>query len=152
MAGYRPASGACGVSRGEVRRLNRRAKTTLVGLLFGGVVAFLIATAVSNTGMYYYTVAEAAARSSELTGRFLRVNGEVAPGSIHWEPAAMRLTFEVQEGESRIPAVYHGARPDTFGPGAPVIVEGRWEANGVILAEQLLMQCPSHYEPALPQS
>ncbi|BAS27265.1 cytochrome c maturation protein CcmE [Limnochorda pilosa] len=132
--------------------MSRKVKLGVAGVLFGGVLAYLIATAVANTGVYYYTVAEAAARSSELSGRFLRVNGEVAPGSIQWDPTVMRLAFEVQEGASRIPAVYHGAKPDTFQGGAPVIVEGRWGPDGTITADQILMQCPSRYEPALPES
>ncbi|HEY8530872.1 MAG TPA: cytochrome c maturation protein CcmE [Limnochorda sp.] len=132
--------------------MNRKVRLVIVGLIFAGALGYLITTAIANTGMYYYTVAEAVARSSELQGRFLRVNGEVAPDSIAWDPVAMVLAFEVQEGAHRIPAVYHGARPDTFAPGAPIIVEGRWEASGTLVAEQLLMQCPSHYEPALPQA
>lgn len=132
--------------------MNRKVRMAVVGLVFLGALGYLISTAIANTGMYYYTVAEAVAQSAELQGRFLRINGEVAPDTIEWDPVGMVLAFEVQEGPTRIPAVYHGARPDTFAAGAPVIVEGRWEAGGTIVAEQLLMQCPSHYEPALPEA
>ncbi|MFO7255360.1 MULTISPECIES: cytochrome c maturation protein CcmE [Limnochorda] len=132
--------------------MNRKIRLAIVGALFVAALGYLISTAIANTGMYYYTVAEAVALRPELEGRFLRINGEVAPDTIQWDPVGMVLTFEVQEGGHRIPAVYHGARPDTFAAGAPIIVEGRWEASGTLVAEQLLMQCPAHYEPALPNA
>src|SRR5690606_41837234 len=132
--------------------MSRRSLLAGVGALYVPALRYLISSAIANTGMYYYPVAGAVALRPELEGRFLRINGDVAPDTIQWDPVGMVLTFEVQEGGHRIPAVYHGARPDTFAAGAPIIVEGRWEASGTLVAEQLLMQCPAHYEPALPNA
>jgi cytochrome c-type biogenesis protein CcmE len=50
-----------------------------------------------------------------------------------------------------IPVVYEGLKPDMFAAGRDVIVEGSYE-NGVLIAKNLLTQCPSKYEPpSVPQ-
>jgi cytochrome c-type biogenesis protein CcmE len=42
---------------------------------------------------------------------------------------------------------YRGAVPDTFKPGAEVIVEGRFnKQSGVFSASTLITKCPSKYE------
>lgn len=98
--------------------------------------------------MYYLTVAEALERGDSLQGRWVRIAGEVPGDSIEWESQNFRLTFDVVQGEHRVPAVYKGVRPDNLIDGANVVLEGTFRPNGEFNVERLLVQCVSKYEAA----
>lgn len=128
----------------------RKRKITVALVLVGVVLVYLIATAASNTTMYYLTVAEALERKDDLKGRFVRVAGEVPGDSIVWEAQDFQLTFDVAQGDDRVTAVYRGVRPDNLIDGANVVLEGTFGVNGVFTVDRLLVQCVSKYEAAVP--
>lgn len=125
-------------------------KRTLVALIvvLGGL-GYLITTAVSNTTMYYLTVEEALAKGIDGDTRGMRIHGVVHEEGIDWSPRDMVLTFALagESGET-IRAVYHGARPDNFAPGADAILEGRFGTDGVFVVDKLMLACPSRFEVA----
>jgi cytochrome c-type biogenesis protein CcmE len=64
----------------------------------------------------------------------------------------MVLSFSVKNpegGEGVVPVVYRGLKPDMFGPGRDVLIDGDY-IGGSIQAAKLQTQCPSKYEPAVP--
>lgn len=126
----------------------KKRKVSIALVLVGVVIVYLIATAASNTTMYYLTVAEAVERQDELRGRFVRVAGEVPGDSINWEAQDFMLTFDVVQGGDRVSAVYRGVRPDNLIDGSNVVLEGTFGADGVFTVDRLLVQCVSKYEAA----
>lgn len=83
----------------------------------------------------------------------IRVAGRVLPDGIAYqiEPQA-RLEFSITAPEQPAPAVrvlYRGVRPDMFAPGRDVLIDGEYR-DGVLVASNLLTQCPSKYEPPMP--
>lgn len=115
-------------------------------MLVSAILIYLIATAASNTSMYYLTVEEALAKGSSLNGSWVRVAGAVPGDSINWESENFELTFDVVEGEHSVPAVYQGVRPDNLVDGSNVVLEGTFRPDGVFEVDQLLVQCVSKYE------
>ena len=110
-------------------------------------LGYLIATAVSDSTMYYLTVDEALAQGIVQSGKAIRMSGEVVPGSIEWSPSEMRLAFAVRgEGGAVVPAEYRGPRPDNFIDNAPAILEGRFDKSGVFQTDTLMLACPSRFE------
>lgn len=126
----------------------KKRKVTAALVLVGVVLVYLIATAASNTTMYYLTVAEALERQDDLRGRFVRIAGEVPGDTIDWNAHDFLLTFDVVQGDSRVSAVYRGVRPDNLIDGANVVLEGTFGADGVFTVDRLLVQCVSKYEAA----
>lgn len=121
----------------------------LVAAIVVLVVGYLVAGAFSSGAVYYLTVEELQARGAG-EGRPVRVSGYVAPGSVDWQPERLLLRFRLQareDGGPAVPVVYRGARPDLLAERVQVIVEGR-VADGVLVARQVLVKCPSKYEPA----
>ncbi|MFS8581388.1 MAG: cytochrome c maturation protein CcmE [Limnochordales bacterium] len=129
----------------------KKRKVYVALVLVGVVLVYLIATAASNTTMYYLTVAEAVERQDDLRGRFIRVAGEVPGDSIQWAAQDFLLTFDVVQGDDRVSAVYRGVRPDNLIDGANVVLEGTFGADGVFTVDRLLVQCVSKYEAAVPE-
>jgi cytochrome c-type biogenesis protein CcmE len=136
--------------------------------LIATAVGFLIYTAIEDTAEYYLTVPEVAARAAELQGQSLRVAGRVKAGDISWDPHSLTLKFDlaplppVPGGGTAAAAVKPVAatadpvfrvicagnpKPDMFAPGRDVIVEGKLQPGGEIIATQVLTSCPSKYQP-----
>lgn len=138
-------------------------------LLVVGATVYLMATAFRGATTYYLSAEEAlakAARSPEPLS--VRVRGTVWPGTLHFNPVAMELRFglgpemagsEVSAADAgealaatgahpaHLQVIYRGAPPDNLSEGKPVIVEGRLFGDGRLTASQVLVTCPSRYEP-----
>jgi cytochrome c-type biogenesis protein CcmE len=120
-------------------------------------VALLIAQGVKETGVYFLTPAELAAKTAadptfvENVG--FKVGAMVVPGSVRRDPGGRQIDFSVSDGVKTYPVTYHGLVPDTFtdADDIEVVVEGRLGRDGVIRATDVLAKCGSRYE-AVPQA
>ncbi len=125
-------------------------KTALALLLILAGVGFLIMKGISDTGVYYRTVAEVLADSSLPEKRGVRISGKVMGGTIEYDQELLQLTFSVRDMEDdgkTMNVVYNGVKPDAFKEDVEVILEGRYEVTvNTFYAETLLAKCPSKYE------
>lgn len=121
------------------------------GLAIVSAIAYLMYTGIRETSAYYLTIQEFLPRKESLQGNSLRVAGRVRPGSVQYDPKSLRLNFEIGEfvdgatsGPS-VPVAFTGIKPDMFGDGRDVIIEGRYQ-DGAFEAHKVLTSCPSKYE------
>jgi cytochrome c-type biogenesis protein CcmE len=127
-------------------------KFLLGAVVIVGSVGLLIAEGVKETGVYFLTPAELAAKTAadptfvENVG--FKVGAKVVPGSVRRDPANRSITFQVSDGIKTFPVTYHGLVPDTFtdADDIEVVVEGRLGQDGVIRATDVLAKCGSRYE------
>jgi cytochrome c-type biogenesis protein CcmE len=132
-------------------------KFMLGAALIVGSVGFLIAEGVKQTGVYFLTPTELAAKTAadptfvENVG--FKVGAMVVPGSIRRDPGGRRIDFQVSDGVETYPVTYRGLVPDTFTDASDieVVVEGRLGRDGVIRATDVLAKCGSRYE-AVPKA
>jgi cytochrome c-type biogenesis protein CcmE len=138
--------------------LMKAGRKFLVGAaLIVGSVAFLIAEGVKQTGVYFLTPAELAAKTAvdptfiENVG--FKLGAKVVRGSVHRDRSARRIDFEVSDGMKTYPVTYQGLVPDTFTDASDieVVVEGRLGGDGVIHATDVLAKCGSRYQ-AVPKA
>ena len=120
--------------------------------LIGGIIVFLAIGYLSYMGFqgsatYYYTVSELTEQGSSIYGENVRVNGQVAPGSVEQEAAGRILRFTIIEGEQSLPVIYQGVVPDAFKVGNNVVAEGHLDSTGIFQANTILVKCPSKYVP-----
>ncbi len=114
-------------------------------------VALLIAQGVKETGVYFLTPTELAAKTSADPTFYnvgLKMGAKVVPGSIRRDNASRQVDFQVSDGVHSYPVTYHGIVPDTFTDAndIEVIVEGRLGRDGVFRATEVLAKCGSRYE------
>ena len=119
-----------------------------------GSVGFLIQRGVKETGVYFLTPTELAARTSSdptfyETG--LKMGAKVVPGSIRKDAANQQVDFRITDGTQEYDVSYKGIVPDTFTDAndIEVIVEGRLGRDGVFQATEVLAKCGSRYEAEL---
>ena len=93
---------------------------------------------------------EVVAQQTALTGKSIRVSGNIVSDSIVYEPAKLDLQFKISDpanASQQLAIHFHGVRPDQMSTeGSSAIVEGTLGANGVVEANNLLLKCPSRYE------
>ena len=131
--------------------MNPRTKFLIGFLLVAGTAGYLMTSAISETGMYYFTPSELAAKVAadpEFRDVGIKVGARVVPGSIVRDAARREVQFRATDGAQTYPVIYRGIAPDTFTDSADVIVEGRLDAAGTFQATVLLAKCASRFEAA----
>ena len=114
-------------------------------------VGFLIAEGVKETGVYFLTPTELAAKTAADPTFYnvgLKMGAKVVPGSIRRDRASREIDFRVSDGRHEYPVRYNGLVPDTFTDAndIEVVVEGRLGHDGVLHATDVLAKCGSRYE------
>ncbi len=115
--------------------------------LFLGGVGYMVWAGLSENSVYFLNVSEAlAVPNQEL--KAARLFGTVADSGITRPANGLGVRFQLQDAETPSTVLwvdYTGVVPDTFKPGAEVIVEGGMNGGG-FLAKSLMTKCPSKYE------
>ncbi len=131
-----------------MKKSSKRTAIALLLILAG--VGFLIVKGITDTGVYYRTVAEVLARSSLPEKRGVRISGEVEEDGISYDQEKIQLNFTVRDlelSDKTMKVEYKGVKPDAFKEDVEVILEGRYDApSNTFYAETLLAKCPSKYE------
>jgi cytochrome c-type biogenesis protein CcmE len=130
--------------------MERKYRFLLGGVLLAGAISYLIYSAASSTSVYYLTLAEFMPQREALADEGVRVAGRVRSGSVQWDPRNLDLAFKLGDFEVEstlsVPVTYRGLLPDMFAEGRDVIVEGKYNREGVFQAHTVLTSCPSKYE------
>lgn len=128
-----------------------RIKFLLGGALVLGTAGYLMASAISETGVYYLTPGELSAKT-KIDPTFyetgVKVGARVVNGSIVRDPGGRQVAFKMTDGAQTYDVVYRGITPDTFTDDVDVVVEGRLGRDGTFRATTLLAKCASRYENA----
>ena len=111
------------------------------------VVGYLFYLSFGSSVSYYLTVSEFTARGTEFCDTNVRIAGKIADSPSDWNAEDIELRFTIIEGGETLKVIYHGAKPSGFKAGSNILVEGRYHDDGVFRASQLIMKCPSKYEP-----
>lgn len=155
---------------------SNRIKFLIGGALFLAAVIFLVISATQATAQFFMTVREVHETTKDLTGQNLRVSGAVLGESIHYDSDSGLLQFTIAHipgkdreiealggldlvlhqavndpDNQRLDVRYAGVKPDMLKDEAQAILTGRLDQEGVFIAEELLLKCPSKYEEALPE-
>lgn len=131
-------------------RPNKNLKFIVGGVVVVGLIAYLIFSAVQSAGAYYREVHEVLAQQPALTGKMLRVSGNIVTDSIKYDATTLDLNFNISDPANagqQIPIHFHGVKPDQMErEGSSAIVDGTLRNNGTVDASQLMLKCPSRYE------
>ena len=133
------------------RGLFHNKKVLAVGAVVALAFVYMIYSGIQSTAMYYLTVDELLAQGDAAYGEQMRISGKVIEGTVQSEAKTMTLRFTAGGENKSIPVVYKGVVPDSFKPGAEVVLEGKLVPGGTFEANTLLAKCPTKYAPLLGQ-
>jgi cytochrome c-type biogenesis protein CcmE len=124
-----------------------------VFILVGGALVY---QATRSTSSLVLTPSELQKKAPSGELARVRVGGKVV-GPIEYQvDPSFVLSFGVKDGKEGgssvvVPVVYSNVKPDMFAEERDVLIDGDL-VQGRLIAAQLQTQCPSKYEPALPDS
>ena len=111
-----------------------------------GTVVWLAVTGGKQSQAYYKTVNEVSDMGAKAYGQRLRLEGNVAVGSIQHVGSQTEFVLEYQN--QRMKVVYTGTAPlpDTLKDGAQALADGRLGQDHVSRAGSVQAKCASKYE------
>ncbi|MDP2660760.1 MAG: cytochrome c maturation protein CcmE [Dehalococcoidia bacterium] len=129
------------------KSLFKNKKVLAVGAIVALAVIYLVYSGIASTSMYYMTVDELLSGKIAASEEQLRISGAVVDGTVQSDSKNMTLRFTAAGETKNVPVVYRGVVPDSFKPGAEVVLEGRLTSAGIFEANNLLAKCPTKYTP-----
>jgi cytochrome c-type biogenesis protein CcmE len=131
------------------RQARSRQRFLIASLLIVAAIGYMIFSATQSGSEYYMTAGEILAKGDEMVGQQVKMGGRVVDNSIQWDRGTNTVAFALTDGTQNLPVMYGGIVPDSFQPGADVILEGKLGADGQFHATSMLAKCASKYEPAI---
>ncbi|HTN15406.1 MAG TPA: cytochrome c maturation protein CcmE [Sphingomonadaceae bacterium] len=123
-------------------------RLVLIAIALAVLIAagLLAAWALRSQASYFYVPSELVASPPE-PGQAVRLGGMVQTGSLKTAADGVTIDFLVGDGDAKVPVRYSGIVPDLFTEGSGVVAEGRMDANGTFVADNLLAKHDENYVP-----
>jgi cytochrome c-type biogenesis protein CcmE len=129
-----------------------KAKNQRLTLLILAAVAVIGAVLLGMWGLkdnaaFFYAPADVA-RKGIPADRNVRIGGMVRQGSIVRDPDGVTIRFVVgDETPATIPVRFTGIAPDLFKENSGVVAEGRFQPDGLFVADEILAKHDENYMP-----
>ena len=115
----------------------------LVAIIGAGLLAM---SALKDQAAYFYSPADVKRTQIEL-GKAIRLGGMVADKSIVRQSDGVTIRFVVADGADTVPVIFKGIVPDLFKENSGVVAEGRFDASGTFVADNILAKHDERYMP-----
>lgn len=121
-----------------------------LALIVGGLATLAVATtlvlqSMNSNIVFFYTPTQVAAGEAP-QNRAFRIGGLVKEGSVKRDN--LTVHFIVTDTAKEIPSTYTGILPDLFKEGKGVVAQGRVDASGLFVANEVLAKHDENYMPA----
>jgi cytochrome c-type biogenesis protein CcmE len=123
-----------------------------IGAIAGLVIVlasfgYLIYGNIGDNLVYFLTPGEVLAQGPKALERPLKLGGQVVPGSVKWDAAAIVLEFKLQDPDGAVLVRARKEPPAMFREGQGVIVEGRMTKEGIFECTSLMVKHSNEYRP-----
>ncbi len=126
----------------------QRKRLVLVLLLLSGVavaVALVLFALNQNMNAFYSTTQIALGQAP--IGKTIRVGGLVESGSVQRASDSLKVHFKLTDTQHSLKVQYEGILPDLFREGQGIVARGRLQADGTVVAEEVLAKHDENYVP-----
>jgi len=130
-----------------VKRKNQRLVLLLlaIGAVLGAVLLGM--SAMRSQASFFYAPGDVAAKGLPLD-RAVRIGGMVKQGSIRRHGDGVTIDFLVgDQTPNTIRVVFRGLTPELFRENSGMIAEGRFRADGIFVASEILAKHDENYMP-----
>lgn len=127
--------------------LRKKRLLIIAGLLVGlGVAVGLALSALQQNINLFYTPTQIANGEAPVDTR-IRAGGMVEKGSLVRSADSLDVRFVVTDFNKHVTITYRGILPDLFREGQGIVALGKLDANGVVVADQILAKHDEKYMP-----
>ena len=126
----------------------RKKRLFIVLAILAGVgiaVALALSALQQNINLFYTPSQIANGEAPE--GARIRAGGLVEEGSVKRSPDTLEVDFVVTDGAHGVTIRYSGILPDLFREGQGIVALGRVNAEGVLVADEVLAKHDENYMP-----
>lgn len=126
----------------------RKKRLVLIVLMVAGIavgVGFALKSLDENI-MFFFTPAEVVAGKAP-QGRLFRMGGMVVEGSVSRPGEGLTVQFDLTDNAEFVTVRYTGILPDLFREGQGIIANGKLDANGAFIAQEVLAKHDENYMP-----
>ncbi len=126
----------------------RRKRLGLILLMVCGValgVGFALKSLDQNI-MFFFTPTEVVSGKAP-TNKLFRIGGMVVEGSVDRPGDGLTVTFGLTDNEQSVTVRFSGILPDLFREGQGIIANGKLDASGQFVAEEVLAKHDENYMP-----
>ena len=116
---------------------------------FGAAIGLALFAFQKNL-LYFYSPAQVASalESGEVEqGQMFRLGGLVVEGSVLRETDGVTTQFDLTDTAGNITVRYTGLLPDLFREGQGIVAQGKLDAKGVFVAQEVLAKHDENYMP-----
>jgi cytochrome c-type biogenesis protein CcmE len=124
----------------------QRLLVVLFVVLFSSAAVGLVMYALRGNINLFYPPADVVAGKAPLE-QPIRVGGMVREGSVERSDNSLAVRFEITDFQASVPVVYEGILPDLFDEGQGAVASGRLNAQGVLVASEILAKHDENYMP-----
>ncbi|MBC3420399.1 cytochrome c maturation protein CcmE [uncultured Pseudomonas sp.] len=119
----------------------------ILGLLLGVAVAlgFALSALQQNINLFYTPTQIANGEAPQDTR--IRAGGMVEKGSVQRSADSLDVRFVVTDFNKSVPITYRGILPDLFREGQGIVALGKLNAEGVVVADEVLAKHDEKYMP-----
>jgi len=125
---------------------NQRLTLALLAVAAIIAAAVLALSALKDQAAYFYTPSDVA-KDHVQPGTAVRLGGMVEKGSLKRLPDGVTISFVVTDNAASVPVRFKGIVPALFREGSGVVADGKFDATGQFLAEQILAKHDERYMP-----
>ena len=126
----------------------RKKRLGLIVLMVAGVatgVGFALKSMNENI-MFFFTPTEVVEGKAP-ADRLFRVGGMVVAGSVERPGDGLTVRFDLTDNEQQVTVRYAGILPDLFREGQGIVANGKLDARGEFVADEVLAKHDENYMP-----
>jgi len=130
-----------------VNPLRKKRLLIIVAILAGvGIAVTLAISALQENINLFYTPTQIASGEAPHDTR-IRAGGMVEKGSLQRSADSLDVTFVVTDFNKSVTITYRGILPDLFREGQGIVALGKLNADGVVVADEVLAKHDEKYMP-----
>ena len=118
-----------------------------LGLLILGIAVALVLNALEDKIIFFYSPTDIVTKKEVTKAQNIRVGGLVKKGTWKKPTVGLNHNFTITDLRHEISISYKGIVPDIFREGQGVVVLGKFQADGIFRADEVLAKHDEKYMP-----
>ena len=129
-------------------RIIKQKRLGLILLMVAGIsVAVFFGLRAFNDNLMFFFSATDVVEGKAPKDHLFRLGGMVVKGSVVRQPSGLTVRFVLTDMAKEVTVEYTGILPDLFREGQGIVANGKLDANGIFIAQEVLAKHDENYMP-----